>query len=307
MTDHNLKASTEENSWTLFTDLLQALSLTFHLADRERLLLIGKFDYAENQELESTKLTLVSKLDPEGFSIKEDHEIRNLNFLERVADFFPAQVIGGVVWFYQSDDVIEPNLFLQNLFKKNGDVKSFTVVMKASRYSLEDIEKIQYITELVSLHMGQLVLSGQFSRNLRMEFNFDQFKIFSDRESKFTLSMNEQTYFITHWGYLNTVIPTLIDSSDGDSPDYSHDQKKDLAVNDLELLRVLKSRENEILDLKNQLRSIAKLVEVRGDNTVGMKFKQTEESMAKELLLDPPRLLRFIFKYMPKKIQDIKR
>ena len=49
MTDHNLKASTEENSWTLFTDLLQALSLTFHLADRERLLLIGKFDYAENQ------------------------------------------------------------------------------------------------------------------------------------------------------------------------------------------------------------------------------------------------------------------
>ena len=38
---------------------------------------------------------------------------------------------------------------------------------------------------------------------------------------------------------------------------------------------------------------------------MGMKFKQTEESMAKELLLDPPRLLRFIFKYMPKKIQFV--
>jgi hypothetical protein len=172
---------------------------------------------------------------------------------------------------------------------------------------LEDIEKIQIVTELVSHHSGQLRLSGQFSRKYCMDFNFDQFKVFSDRESKFTHSKEKDKYFISHWNSSDNVDPTFINNSLIENPQHLHDEQTDLVHNDIELLRILKSRENEILDLKNQLRSIAKLVEVREDNTVGMKFMQTEESRAKDLLLDPPQSVRFIFKYLPKRFQFILR
>jgi hypothetical protein len=303
MTVHNSKSASSENSWLSFTDLILALKMSFNLDHLQKLLLVGKFSFTENQELEFTKHVLVSKLDTDGFQIKIDNEIRYLNFLERTADVLAENLIGGVVWFYEIDDVFEPSLFLQNLFMRNKEIKSFTIIMKTSNYSLEDVEKIQNITELLSLYIGQLRISGQFSVKVCMDFNFNQFNIYSNSKSKFTHSSEKENYFISHWNSSDLEYSTELDVSLSDTLENLHYEQKESEVNNLELLRILKSRENEILDLKNQLRSIAKLVEVREDNTVGMKFIQTEESKAKELLLDPPRLFRIIFKYLPNEIQ----
>jgi hypothetical protein len=235
------------------------------------------------------------------FTLLRDNKILlKDHFLERILDLFPTNNIDSVVWINDEERVYEHRLLSEKLEKRLPDLNKLLYLEVYKKSTIEIEVKFEDKIQIIEDTFGTRSLSGCILERHQIEFDFKDNLFYGTNFSNTYEVAFEHIYFVL-WG------DTKIGLTQEMSQIKNSTERGVFNVKELpeqtDLLRMLSAKDFEIFDLRNQLRAISTLTEVREDNTEGMKFRLKKESNLNRLLKTPNNGTRKIYNLLPGKFQ----
>jgi hypothetical protein len=237
------------------------------------------------------------------FLVKINNEmVLKSEFLERIPDLLPSEIIQGIVWFYDDEIIFELDLFLQNLIRKTKNL-TFLIIIFHNK-GLQDLakENFEFISSKTENHLGQLSLSGNLSYNSNSKLTFDQ--IFNSESDGIISSSETGRLHFSYWGNVPSLdfddLSAIRTFGDPTTPSYLNEEGDDGL---LEYKRQIYKYKTYAQDLENQMKSIGALINVNDESTAQFNFRNLNSTKKVRLKTFLRSTLVHLFRLMPKILQ----
>jgi hypothetical protein len=221
-------------------------------------------------------------------------------FLERILDLFPSNDIYSVVWVHNEEKVFEHRLIIERIQNRFPNLRKFLFVEVHKNSSIEIEIKFGSKVQIIEDTFGNSSYTGRLFGKACVEIDFDNL-VRKSKESVLNFELSPAFVPFAFWG--DTEIGFGDENLQKINRIYLDSVRFHEIPEQIELLRLLSAKDFEIFDLRNQLRAISTLTEVREDNTEGMKFRLKKESNLNRLLKTPNNGTRKIYKLLPQRLQ----
>jgi hypothetical protein len=238
-----------------------------------------------------------------GFTLMKDNEIKVKDqFFERVLDRFPANNIHSVLWIHNDDEIYETRLVVEKFQKRFPNLNKLIFIEHREKDTLEMEMRFDTKVQIIEDTFGSCSLSGRIYGKNQIDFDFKNiFNELAHPTSSYELAV--ECFQFSLWGQTEIGFSKRIQEATKINALRKSVLKESL--DNFQLLRQLAAKDYEIFDLRNQLRAISTLTEIREDNTEGMKFRIKKDSSLNRLLKTQNKGARGVYKLLPQRLQII--